>query len=85
MKEFPNGFESYLETHYEVVSYLSMCLNNTPEGKVAKHYNQHGTGGMYDLAKELTDKFETKFKDVVWGEEFDYMDTIDEFLEKELG
>ena len=41
-----------------------------------------GRGGLYELAKELTDKFENKYKGKEWDGEF--FDTINEFLEEEL-
>ena len=55
-------FVSYHETHYEVVKYLSSTEDT--EGTMA--YETHaiqGTGGMYELANELTLKFEEKYKD----------------------
>lgn len=42
--------------------------------------NHKGTGGLYELAKEWTDKFTEQYKDVAWGEEIEYYDTIEEFL-----
>lgn len=82
-KIFPNGFEDWSETHYEMVAHL----NETEliEGSMAerKRYEQ-GVGGLYLLATALTDEFEEKYKGVVWGEELDYHDTLEEFLnEKE--
>lgn len=30
MKTFPNGFESWQETHFEIVSYIHELRNNPP-------------------------------------------------------
>lgn len=55
---FPNGITSYLETYYEVVSYI-VFKNYAPE-------NAH----LWELVKDITDAFELKNKDRVWDGEF---------------
>lgn len=76
--------DNFLETYFEVVSaivysYGDGCGNN----KVTERVEQQGTGGLYELAKELTVKFEEKYKGREWDGE--YLDIIDSFLHKELG
>ena len=41
-----------------------------------------GAGGFYELAQELTDKFEMLNKDREW--DGDFWDEIEQFLESEL-
>lgn len=45
-----------------------------------ERHNEQGTGGIYELAEELTDEFENMFKDEPW-EDKDYLEEIDFFLE----
>jgi hypothetical protein len=75
-KRFPNGFESWCKTYYEIVDFL-ICTS-----KVVKFYKQNSTGGMYELARELTDKFETLNKGREWNGEF--FEELEHFLIKEL-
>jgi hypothetical protein len=42
----------------------------------------HGTGGLYELAEELTDKFEIQNAGVEWDGE--YFDAIELFIKTEL-
>ena len=83
--EFVNGFENWHETHFEVVSAITQELRKDPNDiapVVAKRQLEQGTGGMYELAQELTDKFEELNKGRYWDGE--YYDEIEEFMEKEL-
>lgn len=58
-KRFPNGFSSWQETHFEVVSIIAVRLfKNVIPASLAERYEAQGIGGMYELAEELTDKFE---------------------------
>ena len=79
------NLDDYLETHFDVVAYITDHLNNYWDGLandtvIIKHYESWGSGGMYDLAKEWTDIFMRDYKDVEWGNELEYYDTIEEFL-----
>jgi len=77
-RDFPNGFIEYLETHYEVVSYLESNIDS--ESSMAYyHRRDYGIGGMYELAKTITDDFELKYKDELWDLEY-FIDTLYEFL-----
>lgn len=78
-----NGLTSWHETHFEIVSEIVLRLHKD-DSTLLKYYNQHnGIGGMYELAEELTDKFEKKFEDFEWDGEF--FDEIEKFCETELG
>ena len=80
MKEFPNGFASWQETHYEVVAAItSIALDNdNKDNLVYKTYREDGLGGLYELAEELTDEFELLNKGREWDGEF--FEEIEGFL-----
>lgn len=80
---FPNGFDSWQETHFEIVSAINKSVD--VNGSMAnKTIEAIGSGGLYDLAKELTNKFENQYINIEWGEEMIYQDVIEEFINKEL-
>ena len=77
--------EEYLETHYEVVSEIERIhQSDEPYGRISRVLEEQGFGGLYLLAKELTDLFHSKYKDVEWGLELDWFDTLEMFLKEEL-
>lgn len=84
MKNFPNGFTSWQETHFEVVSYIYDLRNNSPiESNIINDIQlRQGTGGFYELAKELTDEFEKLNEGRQWDGEF--FEEIELFLEQKL-
>jgi hypothetical protein len=63
--EFPNGFESWQKTHFEVVEVLCY-IRSLEEGKQPKSFtemlDQSATDEMYQLALNLTNKFEEETK-----------------------
>lgn len=74
----------WLETYFEIVSGIVLALENKNAHNVAtKRAEQQGTGGLYELAEELTHKFQKEYKDKEWDGEF--FETIENFLQKELG
>ena len=82
-KDFPNGFESWHETHFEVVSFITLQYErDSVTSKVAEINDRYGSGGMYELAKELTDEFELLNKGREWDGEF--FEEIESFLIKKL-
>lgn len=84
-KSFPNDFTSWHETHFEIVKAITLEMNkDEPSGVVAERHEQQGHGGLYELARELTDKFEEEFKDIEWGVTLEYYDEIDDFVMREL-
>jgi hypothetical protein len=79
-KQFPNGFASWQETHFEVVSEITrIALSDVSEGEVFTTRESYGTGGLYELAESLTDEFETLNAGRLWDGEF--FDEIWDFLE----
>ncbi len=82
---FPRGFDSWQKTHFEVVEALCY-LRDLQEGKEkeSKNFSQmldrSATDDLYQLAIELTDKFETEKVERVGSTLFDL---IEEFVYKE--
>ncbi len=78
---FVNGFDSWHETHFEIVSVIK--FNEDIVGtKVNEIAATEGSGGLYELAKKLTSEFEELYKGVNW--EGDFFDELDEFLTERL-
>lgn len=76
-------FTSWQETHFEVVSVITqIALETIVVGVVKDRIENQGQGGLYELAQELTDEFETLYEDKEWDGEF--FDTIESFLNDKL-
>jgi hypothetical protein len=75
--------EDYLETHFEIVKAIveKDWLENSC-GLVYQRRRDYGYGGLYELAKELTDEFQEKFKDHQW--DGDFFDELEDFLDEKL-
>lgn len=80
---FPRGFDSWQKTHFEVVEALCY-LRDLQEEKESKNFSQmldrSATDDMYQLAIQLTDKFETE---KVERSGTTLFDLIEEFVYKE--
>lgn len=86
-KHFPNGFDDWMETHYEISQTITLMLYDEDideDGILYKRYDEQGTGGMYMLSEELTDAFELEYEGAIWGADFDYYDTLENFLNTRL-
>jgi hypothetical protein len=84
MKHFPNGFSSWQETHYEVVQAITIeYTQDKRTGLVAYRHEAQGHGGLYELAEELTDKFEALHEGNEWGDK-GYLETLEEWLNEKL-
>ena len=81
-KLFPNGFESWYETFYEITHTIERHQDEGVKSLVWEVLGSQGRGGLYELAKKLTDKFELLYKDREWDGE--YFDEVERFLETEL-
>jgi len=84
-KSFPNGFDSWQETHYEISSEIKMLSLKDDDSTplfILGIEDKSGQGGLYELAIELTDKFEALYKGVDW--DGDFFDTLEEFLNVEI-
>jgi hypothetical protein len=81
---FPNGFDNWRETYYEIVTILEFCLDHpiSCPKSILNICDSQGRGGLYDIAKEYTDEFEKLYKGKDW--DVDFFDTIDEFMDKKL-
>ena len=75
---FPNGFDSWQETHFEIVSYLSNT-SSKPISVAYEHYEYGGTTALYRLAKLWTDEFEQEYKGRIW--DGDFFNVIQSWLE----
>lgn len=64
--------DSWKETYFEVTR--NLLYDSSLEDL--------STGKMWELADEITDKFESEYKDYEW--QGDYFDKIDNFVEKYL-
>ena len=84
MKEFPNGFGSWQETHYEIVAAITyeVAHDNINDNLIYKTLREKGHGGLYELANDLTDEFENLHKGCEWDGEF--FETIENFLDEKL-
>jgi hypothetical protein len=70
-KQFPNGFDSWQETHYEVVSEITrIALTDVRQGLVYETRDTQGVTGWYSLATQLTDEFEKLNAGREWDGEF---------------
>lgn len=80
-KKFPNGFQSWQETHFEVVQAITLVPEDA-WNRVTNTRAMQGTGGLYELAEELTDEFEKLHEGKNWDGEF--FDAIEEFLQEKF-
>lgn len=83
-KKFPNGFTSWVETHYEISSAIALELDKN-EGcskLITDILDQQGHGGMYELSESLTDEFETMNEGREWDGEF--FDELWAFIESKF-
>ncbi len=83
-KNFPNGFTSWYETHFEIsVAIHKLFDSEHYPDKIRERYEESGYGALYELSEELTDKFEKKYEHRVW-EGCDYYETLNEFIAEEF-
>ena len=84
-KQFTNGFTSWQETHYEVVSFLTLSLDREHDQfyeVLGELMSNKGVGHFYDLAEGLTDKFEGLNCGREWDGEF--FEELESFMMREL-
>lgn len=78
-KEFPNGFDDWVETHHIIVQEITKAEGEG--GQVDLIEETQGRGGLWILGQDLTDEFEELNEGVVWGEDGrEYFDELFEFL-----
>lgn len=78
---FPNGFNSWQETHFEIVSKITLALKNG-NVPITEHRENNGIGGLYELAEDWTNNFEKLSENKEW--DGDFFDEIDEFFDNKL-
>ena len=78
---FPNGFESWHETHF-LVSQFIIGHDNDSTGIISNIKKQSGITGLFELAKEWTDEIELKNYANEWKGEL--LLHINEFLFSKL-
>lgn len=83
--KFVNGFESWQETHFEMVALIfqEAFLKNEPNPVINNIEEKFGRGGLYELAFQYTDEFEEKNIGREW--DGDFFDAIDDFIEEKFG
>lgn len=60
---FVNGFDSWHASHFELVRYLDIAK---PFSHSNIRFVCQGREGIYELAREMTDKFEMENRNVYW-------------------
>jgi len=76
---FPNGFESWSETHFEVVDFITRERIKEPiEGLIGGIQQNSGTVGLWELATEWVNEFELLHKGNDW-DHLDYYDEVENF------
>ncbi len=76
--EFPNGFQSWLETYFEASTYICKTYKKR-RTKAYLIFQTQGQPGLYTLAMEFADKFEEKYAGAEW-ETVLFMNTLQQFL-----
>ena len=74
---FPNGFDSWVETHHEIVAAITQ-QTDIEKSITVLIAETKGTGGLYELAKDLTDQFEKAYQNTIW--DGNYFDALENFL-----
>jgi hypothetical protein len=83
--KFPNGFQSWQETHFEIVQAITIeWMKTEPQGKVKEMHDAQGHCGLYELAEMLTNTFERHHAKTYWGVELDWFDEINSFIKLHL-
>lgn len=77
-KNFVNGFQSWMRSYFETVSYITHS-DNSINPIINERYKKEGYDGVYRLAEEVTDEFESINKDRVWKND-EHFDEIQSFL-----
>lgn len=81
-KYFANGFESWMETFYEIVEYITLERQKDNDTELFKDIQENqGSKGFWILAEQWADEFENLNKGRNW-EDGDFYDEIVEFCKK---
>lgn len=77
--EFPNGFQSWMEVHHEVVAAI-VSHRYVEDLKDA----ETDTLNDYALAERWTDEFEEKYKGHDWSIEGNFWDVIEAYMDEKI-
>lgn len=72
----------YLEVHFEMASAIERGLSSIADTVANRTAYTGGHGALYELAKSWTDEFMAKYEGVVWGEELEFFDTLEQFIDE---
>ncbi len=68
----------YLEAFFEIVESITLSMQFDKDKVVHQRYAEQGRGGLYELAEEWTNEFQSLYADREWDGE--WLDTITEFF-----
>lgn len=80
IKKMPNGFDDWQETHFEMTTHVWSTAEH--KGHMAYVAQQKkGTGGLWELAENITTQFEQRYKGHTWGvdSEEEWHEAIEDF------
>jgi hypothetical protein len=80
-KPFVRNFQSWVQTHHEVVAFITLSLNLAIDSEAKEMHESQGTVGLYQLAENWTNEFEKLHVDTDW-DQTDYWETIEAFCEQ---
>lgn len=72
----------YLETHYVISAYIDK-YQDLIQSLIDIQFDC-GMGGLWMEAERLTNEFQSLYDGTAWGEELDWHDTLDQFLNEKL-
>lgn len=84
INSFNDTFTSWHETHFEISVFIYKQGERNKSNYIKLMQGGEGIASLWELAKKWTDEFEQQYRDTVWGEDLDYYDTIEAFLEEKL-
>lgn len=77
--DFPKGFESWQETHFEIVSIILKQREMKDSDTLKSIEKSYGTNSLYNLAQVLTDEFEENY-----NKGNNVFDAINNFINEKL-
>jgi|NOAtaT_6_FD_contig_31_6140734_length_1084_multi_3_in_0_out_0_2 hypothetical protein len=81
--QFPNGFQSWTEAHYEVTAAITRAVESGNYGKaIAETIETEGFVGLRDLAVDLANEFERENEGREWDGNF--LESIWDFMGEKL-
>lgn len=77
--KLPTKHQDWAETHFEISAWLALQIENNTDLAV-QVYGNHGRGGFYELAWELTQDFQDLHGDYEW--DGDYFEALEDYLKQ---